>query len=75
MEKIILTDEEREFLETYVEGNYNAMIAPVEQQDIEIALLDRAGQYEQENELVDERIAFSEDCDLLKWYYHRYITQ
>ena len=75
MAHLILTKEEIDFLENYVNGRYNAMVAPIGEQNIEIQLLDKASQYEQENDLIDERIAFSEDCDLLKWFYHKYKTQ
>ena len=72
IEKIILTDKEADFLRRYCHGEYNPITATVEDQDIEIALIEKASRYEAENHLVDERIDFTPNCDLLKWYYWRY---
>ena len=75
IEKIILTDIELEVLKRTADGTYNPMTATPAEQDAEIRLIDKAGEFERKYDLVDERIDFSEDCSLLKWFYHKYQTQ
>ena len=75
MEKITLTPLERSVLERSAKGVFDPDDAPIVEQDAEISLLQKAEKFEEENDLVDERIAFSEDCSLLKWFYHRYQMQ
>lgn len=73
--RITLTEKEQDFLRRFCKGQYNPMTASIEDQDMEIALIDKAALYESENGLIDERIDFTPNCSLLKWYYHRYKTQ
>lgn len=75
IEKIILTDAEKEFLANYMKDRYNPLTASPGEQDIEIALIDKAVAFEEKYDLVDERIDFTPDCNILKWFYHRYQTQ
>jgi hypothetical protein len=34
-----------------------------------------ASKFEEENDLIDERMEYSQDCNLLKWFYYRYQLQ
>ena len=70
--KIELTELELSVLKRIAKGTFNPNLAPVEEQDAEISLIDKATQYEEENDLVDERIAYTPECSLLKWFYYRY---
>ena len=38
----------------------------------EVSLIDKALIYESENNLLDERLGFTRDCDLLVWFASRY---
>ena len=73
--RITLTEQEQNFLLRFCLGEYNPMTASIEDQDMEIALIDKAALYEAENGLIDERIDFTPNCSLLKWYYYRYLQQ
>ena len=72
---ITLTEKEQDFLFHYILGHYNPITAPPQDQDTEIALIEKASEYEQQNNLIDERIDFTPNCDLLKWFFYRFVTQ
>lgn len=74
--KIVLTDAEKELLQRIVKREFDADNAPVEEQDLEISLIDRAAALEDTDEaLVDERCAYTRDSNLLIWYWYRYQLQ
>lgn len=75
MKPIVLTDKELSVLKRCFDGTFNPFTATIEEQDIEIALIDMASKYEEENDLIDERMDYSQNCDLLKWFYYRYQLQ
>ena len=73
--RIELTELELSVLKRIAKGTFNANLASVDEQDAELSLIDKATQYEQKNNLIDERIAYTQDCNLLKWFYYRYQMQ
>ena len=75
MKPIVLADKELSVLKRCFEGTFNANTATIEEQDIEIALIEMASKFEEENDLIDERMEYSQDCNLLKWFYYRYQLQ
>jgi hypothetical protein len=75
MKPIVLADKELSVLRRCFEGTFNAITATIEEQDIEIALIEMASKFEEENDLIDERMEYSQDCNLLKWFYYRYQLQ
>jgi hypothetical protein len=76
MEKIELTPQEIELLERIEKREFDPDNAPVEEQDLEIALLDKAAAFEDTDEaLVDERLDYTRDSNLLIWFYYRYKLQ
>ena len=76
MEKIELTPIELEVLELCSRREFNPDTAPIEQQDAEIALIDKASALEgSDPALLDERMDYTNDCNLLIWYWYRYQLQ
>ena len=76
MEKIELNSLELELLDRIAKREWDPDAAPVEEQDLEIALIDKACDYEDSDpKLVDERLAYTHDSNLLIWFRYRYMLQ
>lgn len=75
MEKITLTPIEKKVLEKCAKRTFVPYKATEAEQEAELSLLDKATAYEQENDLIDERMDYTDDCNLLVWFHHKYITQ
>lgn len=76
MERIELTPIELEVLELCAKREFNADAASEEQQDAEISLIDKASALEESDPaLLDERMDYTRDCNLLIWYWYRYQLQ
>lgn len=75
MEKIVLTPIEKRVLKKCANHKFDADAATAEEQEAEISLIEKAAAYEEKYDLVDERIEFSDDCNLLVWFYDKYINQ
>ncbi|MBO4923399.1 MAG: hypothetical protein J5382_04650 [Bacteroidales bacterium] len=76
IEKIELTPIELEVLELSAKREFNPNKASEEQQDAEIALIDKASDLEDSDPaLLDERMDYTRDCNLLIWYWYRYQLQ
>lgn len=75
-QKIVLTPQEIELLQRIEKREYDADTAPVEEQDLEIALIEKATALEETDDaLVDERCDYTRDSNLLIWFYYRYKLQ
>ena len=75
MEKIVLTPLEIEVLKKCAKRKFNPYDASEEEQDAHISLIDKALDFEEANGLEDERMDFTEDCNLLVWFHYKYINQ
>jgi hypothetical protein len=76
IKKIELTPIELEVLELSSKREFNPNKASEEEQDAEIALIDRASALEEsDSSLLDERMDYTRDCNLLIWYWYRYQLQ
>lgn len=72
MKKICLSQIEEKVLKLSAQRKFNPLTATEEEQDAEISLIEKASQYEIDNNLVDERIDFTPDCNLLVWFYQKF---
>lgn len=76
MEKIVLTPLEIDVLERSSRREFNPDIASPEEQDAEISLIDKASALEgSDPALLDERMDYTRDCNLLIWFWYRYQLQ
>ena len=76
MERIELNQRELDLLERIAKREWDPDMASVEDQDLEIALLDKASELEDSDPaLVDERCDYTRDSNLLIWYRYRYLLQ
>ena len=75
MEKIVLSALEKKVLEKCAKRKFNPDDASEEEQNAHISLLDKASAFEDENDLIDERIDYTNDSNLLVWFHHKYMTQ
>ena len=74
--KIVLTDAEIELLKRIEKREFDAPFAPVEEQDLEIGLIEKATALEESDDaLIDERCDYTKDSNLLIWFYYRYKLQ
>ena len=74
-EKIILSEAEIKVLEAKFYKTFNPLTATPEETEIELALIDRADDYVREHNQVDAMCDYTNDCDLLAWYYHVWAEQ
>ena len=73
---IALTPQEIELLKRIEKREFDADTAPVEEQDLEIGLIEKATALEESDDaLVDERCEYTRDSNLLIWFYYRYKRQ
>ena len=76
LDRIELTPIELEVLGLCAKREFNADAATEEQQDAEIALIEKAATLEgSDPALLDERMDYTRDCNLLIWYWYRYQLQ
>lgn len=76
MKRIELTPKEISLLQRIAKREFNPNTAPVEDQDLEIELLEKAGEFEAgDPALLDERMEYTRDCNLLIWFWYRYQLQ
>ncbi len=74
--KIVLTEAELELLKRIEQREYEGDFASPEEQALELALLDKASEYEDSDEsFIDERCDYTRDANLLIWYLYRYRLQ
>ena len=74
--KIELTPIELEVLKKSARRVFNPDLASIEEQDAEIALIEKATEYESsEPGLIEERLEYTRDCNLLIWFWYRYQLQ
>lgn len=75
-ERIELTPIELEVLELCARREFSPNKASVDQQDAEISLIEKARALEDSDPtLLDERMEYTRDCNLLIWYWYRYQLQ
>ena len=74
MEKIILTQEEKQLIEKHLNGQYNPFFATEVEQAMFNNLIDKAEAYEEAVNGIDERME-EPNCDLLSWYYKKFNQQ
>ena len=74
--KIELTPVELNVLRRSAKRAFNPDSASIEEQEAEIALIEKATEYEAtEPGLTDERFEYTRDCNLLIWFWYRYQLQ
>ncbi len=74
--KIELTPLELKVLRKSAKRAFNPDLASIEEQDAEIALLEKATEYEDSDPgFIHERFEYTRDCNLLIWYWYRYQLQ
>lgn len=74
--KIELTPLELKVLKKSAKRAFNPDLASIEEQDAEIALIEKASEYEGSKPgLIHERNEYTQDCNLLIWYWYRYQLQ
>ena len=74
MEKIYLSQEEKQLIEKHLSGDYNPFFATEVEQAMFNSLIDKAEAYEEAVNGLDERME-EPNCDLLGWYLRRYNNQ
>lgn len=75
MTKIELTPTEASVLKLCAERKFEPDDASEIEQDAYISLIDKASTFEEENGLLDERLDYTYDCNLLVWFYKKYSEQ
>ena len=74
MEKIYLSQEEKQLIEKHLAGDYNPFFATEVEQAMFNHIIDQAEAYEVAVNGLDERME-EPNCDLLSWYYKKYCDQ
>ena len=72
-QKFNLTEIQMDVLRRTAQGKFNADFASRAEQEAEMQLIEMASQYEEEHDLIDERMDYTENCSLLVWFHDKVI--